>query len=152
MKRSRPGEIVTAWRDDDDGHTEALAVVTATSVHAATINEPLARRLLALGVLEDWPAERDTAKGYPFGREEAAALLIPFLAEHAVAITWRSVTRTEIVQGTHDCAGECDEGGWCESGAGQAWTTALVIGTARAERFLDGAVFHAIESLTKASS
>jgi hypothetical protein len=129
----RVGGAVSSWDDGGSG----TAIVMATSRHKARLDLDDALHLLAEEVVSD-------TIGYNNEDQRVALVVaaVDWLAEHAQESTWRSVTKTEITEGTHDCMGDwdCDEGSWCTAGQGKAWVDVLSANTLSLEEHLEQAV------------
>ena len=104
-----PGHIVTTFEDPGTG----VGVVLSNSRHRKTVTVDEATAILAKEIASDLRVSEAEAWRH--------------VVEHPQESRWFSVTKKDIEWG--NVPDECDEGGWCVEGSGQAITDVLTIRT-----------------------
>lgn len=113
----KPGEVTSCdW--DSEAH---IGIILATSRHKRTLTTAEAAPILAREVI-----------AYVGDGEGLYERLVETLATRK-PYDWRSVTKSEIEDGTHSCFRDCWPGDRCSEGQGAAWWSVLSISVREAE-------------------
>lgn len=118
-----PGSIVDCTYEGSMGY----GVVLSTSRHVAKITYDEAVSILADVVLDHFGWDPNL----PHYRHEAIDVCSLIIRDNEKPYFWRSVTKKEIDEDTHEecgCDSECEPGSWCSGGSGSDFMEVLCTG------------------------